>query len=94
LKSKLDWIKENYPVEGFYDGLTEEQAKDLCVEMWNEMAENRYLFKGLSKLIKKFDPESDCFACEYYKNKNERDADNDQKFFYVQEIGCVLDVHF
>jgi len=93
LKSKLDWIWENYPVDGYDGGLTEEQAKDLCVEMWNEMAENTYLEKENSKLIKIFDPECSCFACEYYASKNERDADNDEDFIFVGDwkcLGCVF----
>jgi len=64
MKSKIEWIKENYPKKHF----TKEQAKDLCVEMWNEMAENRYIEKCSSKLINIFKPQLDCFACAYYKS--------------------------
>jgi hypothetical protein len=67
MKSKLEWILSNYPVDGYDGGLTEEQAKDLCVEMWNEMAENEYIEKEDSKLIGVFKPYLDCFACEYYR---------------------------
>jgi hypothetical protein len=66
MKSKLEWILSNYPVDGYDGGLTEEQAKDLCVEMWNEMAENVYENKEDSKLIGVYKPYLDCFACEYY----------------------------
>jgi len=65
MKSKLDWICINYPKNNF---CIEEQVKDLCVEMWNEMAENEYRDKEDSKLIDIFNLDCGCFACEYYRS--------------------------
>lgn len=50
--------------------LTKEQAHDLCVESWNEIAENGYTSKIQSKIIRKYRPDCECFACEYYSNTN------------------------
>lgn len=63
--TKLQWIKDNYPLCGW----TEEQAKDLCVEMWNEMAENDESYKSKSKLVSAFKPDVNCFACAYYAHE-------------------------
>ena len=46
--------------------LTKERAHDLCVEMWNEVAENGFVEKSDSKLVQKYAPLYECFACEYY----------------------------
>lgn len=50
------------------DNLTKEQAHNLCVEMWNEIAENGYDDKIKSEICLKYEPEELCFACHYYSN--------------------------
>jgi len=46
--------------------LTEEEALNLHVEMWNEMAENGYQLKSQTSIARKYNIKSDCFLCEYY----------------------------
>lgn len=48
---------ENKPIQWLFDAV---------IEHWNDMAENKYLYKSQSPLIKKYNPFSDCFACEIY----------------------------
>ena len=57
--------------------LTREQAHDLCVEMWNLIAEHGYTekSKALCNFVSDIDyPQNACFACQYY------DACNDCPF--------------
>ena len=54
--------------------LTREQAHDLCVEMWNLIAEHGYITReyALCYYDQFIDfPENKCFACEYYDLCNE-----------------------
>ena len=64
MKTKLNWVFENYDI----GQMTEEQMKDLSVELWNDMAENDYQEKEESSLIFCCPDRVlfDCFACEYY----------------------------
>lgn len=49
-----------------YDKTSEIQALYLCVESWNEIAENNFVRKNLSQLIVKWSPRHQCFACDHY----------------------------
>ena len=63
MKTKLEWIKENYDIET----LNEEQMKDLVVEHWNDMIENGYNEKYQSNITAIARYENICFACIFYK---------------------------
>lgn len=47
--------------------LTEEEALNYHVQMWNEMAENGYRFKAQSDIAIKYNACHYCFFCEYYR---------------------------
>ena len=52
--------------------LTRERAHDLCVEHWNDVAENG-IHKAQSRVLENYHPVYECFACEFYRDIEDED---------------------
>lgn len=73
--------------------LTRERAHDLCVEMWNEIAENGYLYKHESHYVKKHRPEFECFACEFYRDYELEYCDADIEPDCLTDDACPFHIY-